>query len=107
MKKSDLLNLVLRRKKYLLDKEVQLGVLVHILSVLMGVAVLYALATRVFVSEEALAAMTAVQMRQFLLVVNSVYFILTAAIISTLTVLLTHRFIGPVYVIRQAGVLAS
>ena len=91
-----------RRRCYVVDREVQVGVATHILAGLGLVAVIYASGLYLFLGEDAVSTMGMSAVRQFLLLANGVYYLLAAGVLAVLSLLLTHRFTGPAYVFMQA-----
>lgn len=91
-----------RRRRYVVDSRMQLSVTMQLVGVLAAVAVLYALAVLVFLSDDAVASLSSGEMRQYLLRANVIYFVLAAAILGVLTIMLTHRVAGPAFVLERA-----
>lgn len=89
-----------RRKQYVIDMPVQIGVTGHLLAGLGGVALLCAAALYVFLGSQSVPGLD--PLMQFLIAANATYFILAAGILTLMTLLLTHRFAGPAYVFRLA-----
>jgi hypothetical protein len=90
------------RRKYLIDKPTQLRLSGWLLAGLIAIAAMYLLAMMVFLSPEALEGMESAAVRRLLLTANLAYFLFAAVLIVTLTVLLSHRFVGPARVFRLA-----
>ena len=99
---SKFLKNLIRRRKYVVDRPMQYGAAAQLLVGLVLVALLGAVGLFVFLGDDAMASMNLVTIRQFLLLANAIYFVLTAVILIVLTLLLTHRFAGPAWVIDQA-----
>ena len=89
-----------RRRQYVIDKPVQIGVTGHLLAGLGGVALLCAAALYVFLGSQAVPGLD--PLMQFLIAANATYFILAAGILTLMTLLITHRFAGPAYVMQLA-----
>lgn len=88
------------RRQYVIDRQLQMGIAGYLAAGLGGVALLCAAALYVFLGGKAIPGLD--PLRRFLLVANATYFILAAGILTLLTILLTHRFAGPAYVMREA-----
>jgi hypothetical protein len=91
-----------RRRQYVVDKRLQYAALAKLVGVVVGVGVLYMLALVVFLGQDARVSMNSPEVRQFLVIANGLYFGVAAVILGTMTILLTHRFAGPAFVLRQA-----
>jgi hypothetical protein len=91
-----------RRRQYVIDAPTQTAVVVRLVAVLVGIGVLYAVAVYVLLTADLMNAMRADETRRFLVVVHTAYFALGASILTVSVLLLTHRFVGPAYVMRQA-----
>lgn len=89
-----------RRRQFIIDRRLQLGVAGEFLAGLGGVALLCGVALYIFLGGQAVPGLE--PLRRFLLVANATYFILAAGILTLLTILITHRFAGPAYVMRLA-----
>lgn len=100
MAKPSLATLLFRRRRYVIDRSLQMGVAAQVLTGIGGVALLCAAALYVFLGGTAVPGLD--PLRQFLLIANATYFVLAAGILTLLTILITHRFAGPAYVIRLA-----
>jgi hypothetical protein len=90
------------RKKYLIDKPTQLRISGWLLGGLLGIAIMYVLAMLVFLSPAALEGMESDAVRRLLLTANLAYFLFAGILIVTLAVLLSHRFVGPAFVFKNA-----
>lgn len=88
------------RRQYVIDRPLQMGIAGYLAAGLGGVALLCAAALYVFLGGQAVPGLD--PLRRFLLVANATYFILAAGILTLLTILLTHRFAGPAFVMKQA-----
>ncbi len=95
------------RRQYVIDRQLQMGIAGYLAAGLGGVALLCAAALYVFLGGKAVPGLD--PLRRFLLVANATYFILAAGILTLLTILLTHRFAGPAFVMKEAidGMLAG
>jgi hypothetical protein len=91
-----------RRRQYVIDRDVQVGVATHILAGLGMVALIYAAGLYLFLGEDAVSTMGLSAMRQFLLMANGLYYLCAAVVLAGLSLLLTHRFAGPAYVLSRA-----
>lgn len=89
-----------RRRQYVIDQPVQMGVAGQLLAGLGGVAMLCMVALFVFLSGMALPGMD--PLKRFLILTNATYFVLAGGILVMMTILITHRFAGPAYVMRIA-----
>jgi methyl-accepting chemotaxis protein len=92
----------IRRRQYVVDKRMQLGVMVEVLGVTAMIGLLYYLAAKVFLSEDATYGLSANEVRLFLIRMNGLYFMLASFIIAVLMILVMHRVAGPVYVLKNA-----
>lgn len=88
------------RRQYVIDRPLQMGIAGYLAAGLGGVALLCAAALYVFLGGQAVPGLD--PLRRFLLIANATYFILAAGILTLLTILLTHRFAGPAFVMKQA-----
>lgn len=88
------------RRQYVIDRSVQMGIAGYLAAGLGGVALLCAAVLYVFLGGQAVPTLD--PLRRFLLLANASYFVLAAGILTLLTVLLTHRFAGPAYVMKEA-----
>ena len=88
------------RRQYVIDRPLQMGIAGYLAAGLGGVALLCAAALYVFLGGQAVPGLD--PLRRFLLLANATYFILAAGILTLLTILLTHRFAGPAYVMKEA-----
>lgn len=88
------------RRQYVIDRSLQMGIAGYLAAGLGGVALLCAAALYVFLGGQAVPGLD--PLRRFLLLANATYFILAAGILTLLTILLTHRFAGPAYVMKGA-----
>lgn len=88
------------RRRYVIDRPLQMGIAAHLMAGLGGVALLCAAALYVFLGGQTVPGLD--PLRRFLLIANATYFVLAAGILTLLTVLLTHRFAGPAFVMQQA-----
>jgi hypothetical protein len=90
------------RRRYLIDKPTQLGLVAWLIGGLAGLAVMYVLAMIVFFGPEATADMDSPMLRRLLLTANTAFFLFAGIMITTLAIMLSHRFVGPAYVLRTA-----
>ena len=88
------------RRQYVIDRPLQMGIAGYLAAGLGGVALLCAAALYIFLGGQHLPGLD--PLRHFLLVANATYFILAAGILTLLTILLTHRFAGPAFVMKMA-----
>lgn len=88
------------RRQYVIDRAMQMGIAGYLAAGLGGVALLCAAVLYVFLGGQAVPGLD--PLRRFLLLANASYFVLAAGILTLLTVVLTHRFAGPAYVIKMA-----
>ena len=88
------------RRQYVIDRSMQMGIAGYLAAGLGGVALLCAAVLYVFLGGQAMPGLD--PLRRFLLLANATYFVLAAGILTLLTVLLTHRFAGPAYVMKNA-----
>ncbi|MGQ0613168.1 MAG: hypothetical protein ACT4PV_05465 [Planctomycetaceae bacterium] len=90
-----------RRGAFLVDRELQFAVTIHLIGVLLGIAGLYTLATFVLPSG-GLKGQTSEEAWGFLVRNNLIYLVLSIVLLGTVSLLLTHRVAGPVLVIERA-----
>ena len=88
------------RRQYVIDRQLQMGIAGYLAAGLGGVALLCAAALYVFLGGQAVPGLD--PLRRFLFVANATYFVLAAGILTLLTILLTHRFAGPAFVMKDA-----
>lgn len=91
-----------RRRKYLIDRTLQVGIAVPVVSAMAGIALMSAVAVLVFLGREGDTLMMVSEIRSNLLLVIGVYFVLAVMVVTIVTLVETHRFAGPIYVISQA-----
>jgi len=91
-----------KRRIFLVDTRIQMTLGLYVVAVMLGIGALYAVAFVVLPSSEALVNMDSAQTRDVLIRGTAVYFALATAILFTVTLLLTHRIAGPVYVIERS-----
>jgi hypothetical protein len=103
MKKSSGLAQVFRRRQYVIDGPMQYGAAAQLLVGLGLIGLLFGVGMFVFLGDGAMSGMNLTVIREFLLMANAIYFVLAAVILAVLTLLLTHRFAGPAYVMDQAA----
>ena len=89
-------------RRYLLDRPSQISVTVHLLSVLAGIGLLYAVAVYVLLPSDLLDRKSMMQLRKILLGVHTAYFVVGGAILAVMALLLTHRYAGPAFVMQRA-----
>lgn len=87
-----------RRKKYVVDRDLQFAVAAQLLGVLGGVAVLYGVGLYLLTGGDRAGELTA----QEVLRANLIYFLLAVAILVVVSLLLTHRIAGPAFVLERA-----
>lgn len=91
-----------RRWRYLIDWRSQLGVAWEVLAVLTCAFLLYAVGILFLTGDEPLFEIAAEDFQTFFLIVNAAFLLVSAAIFGFLAIILTHRFVGPAYVIEKA-----
>ena len=89
-------------RRYLLDPRPQLTFALLVLTALGGIGLLYASAVYFLADTGLLGGRTVAEVRSFLLMIHTAYFVVGGAILFVTVVLLTHRFVGPAYVIQRA-----
>ena len=89
-------------RRYLLDRPSQMSVTIHLLSVLAGVGLLYAVAVYVLLGSELLDGKSMAELRRVLLGVHTAYFVVGGTILALTALLLTHRYAGPAFVMQRA-----
>ncbi len=90
-----------RRAIFLVDRELQFAVTLHLLGALLGIAALYTLATFVL-PYSGLKGQTSEEVWSFLVRNNAIYLVLALVLLGTVSLLMTHRVAGPVLVIERA-----
>ena len=89
-------------RRYLLDARPQLTFAALVLCVLAGIGLLYASAVYFLADTELLRDRPVEEVRTVLLIVHTAYFVVGGAILFVTVLLLTHRFVGPAYVMQRA-----
>lgn len=87
-----------RRLIYMVDRKLQLAVAAQLLGVLAGVAVLYVVGLLVLAGGGGSDGLTAGEVLR----ANLIYFVLAAAILGVVALLITHRIAGPAFVVERA-----
>jgi hypothetical protein len=87
-----------RRRIYMVDRKLQLTVAGQLLGVLAGVAVLYVVGVLLLAGDDGTEGLTAGEV----LHANLIYFLLAAAILGVVALLITHRIAGPAFVVERA-----
>jgi len=90
-----------RRSIFLVDRELQTAVTLHLLGVLLAIAGLYTLATFVL-PDDGIKGQTSEEAWAFLIRNNAIYLVLALVLLGTVSLLLTHRVAGPALVIERA-----
>ena len=90
-----------KRRSYIVDR-FQLAITGQLLAVSAGLGLLYFLALAILPGEEAMASMEAIEARNAMLRANLIYFVLGAAVMGMVALVLTHRLAGPARVLRVA-----
>lgn len=91
-----------RRKTYVVDREMQGSVARLLLLTLAGVAGLYVAGLFLVPGSDSLSRETPEETRSLLLKVNAIYFGFAGAALTLVALLLTHRVAGPALVLRRA-----
>jgi hypothetical protein len=89
-------------RRYLLDRPSQMTVTIHLLCVLAGIGLLYAVAVYALLGSELLSGWTAAELRRVLLGVHTAYFVVGGTVLALVALLLTHRYAGPAFVMQRA-----
>lgn len=89
-------------RRYLLDRQSQLQFSLLVLLVVSGIGLLYAVAIYYLVDSDLVRGRSAGQVRTVLLLVHAAYFIVCGILLFATVLLLTHRFVGPAYVMQMA-----
>lgn len=89
-------------RRYLIEPRSQLGFAGLVLCVLAGIGLLYASAVFFLADTDLLRDRSVGEMRTVLLLVHTAYFVVGGAILFVTVLLLTHRFVGPAYVMHRA-----
>jgi HAMP domain-containing protein len=87
-----------RRRIYVVDRKLQLAVAAQLLGVLGGVAALYVVGLLLLSGGGGPEKLTAGEVLR----ANLIYFLLAAAILGVVALLLTHRIAGPAFVVERA-----
>ncbi len=91
-----------KRKRYFVDPQLQLALALPLVGILAIVGLAYVAAIYLLPGETALQSMTAEETRAMFLQANVTYFLIAATGLGLVTVYLTHRIAGPVYVVEEA-----
>lgn len=91
-----------RRWRYIIDWKTQLGSTSKILLVVTVLCSLYAAGTFFLTRDVPLFEMGPDQFRAFLIKIYAVYLLVSSAIFAVLAISLTHRFVGPAFVVERA-----
>lgn len=89
-------------RKFLLDRPSQLSVSGLTILVVGGIGLLYGVALYHLLDPDFVRAKGVEDMRHLLLLVHTGYFLIGGTFLLITLVLLTHRFVGPARVVRQA-----
>jgi len=89
-------------RRYLLDRPSQLQFSMIVLLVVSGVGLLYAVAIYFLVDSDLLQGRSADHIRTVLLLVHVAYFMVGGILLFATVLLLSHRFVGPAYVMQRA-----
>ncbi len=91
-----------RRRKYIVDRSLQLSMATTLLGILCIFALLFTAAVLIMPSDRAFDLVSGEQVRHLILGVNGIWFFAIGAGLAVVTILLTHRVAGPAWVLRQA-----
>jgi HAMP domain-containing protein len=91
-----------KRGRYLIEARTQLAVALPLMAIPLVVALAYALAVYVLPGEAALSALTPEEARNISFRASVVYLGFAAVAMAAAAVFLTHRFVGPAWVIERA-----
>jgi len=91
-----------KRKRYVVDRALQLSVAKGVLLSLVGVAALWVAGLYLVPGAHTLSAESPEATRAILLKVNAIYFGFAAAILTLVAILATHRIAGPALVFERA-----
>jgi len=91
-----------RRWRYIIDWRPQVSATSQILGCLAGMILIHAVGILYATRTDAFVEMDANDVTQLLLKANAIYFVVSAFVLGTLMILLTHRFAGPGFVIERA-----
>lgn len=91
-----------KRLTFLLDRRGQVGVACRVVALLAGIGVLYAVAVWFLLGSDLVTEANLGEVRLVFLGLHTLYFVLGGAILLVGTLVLTHRFAGPAYVMRIA-----
>jgi methyl-accepting chemotaxis protein len=86
------------RRTYVIDRKLQLSVAAHLLGALAGIAALYVVGVFLLAGGAGSEGLTAGEVLR----ANLIYFVLAAAILGVVVILITHRIAGPALVIERA-----
>ena len=93
-------------RRYLLDRPSQLQFSMVVLLVVSGIGLLYAVAIYYLVDSDLLRGRSTDEIRTVLLLVHVAYFMVCGILLFSTVLLLTHRFVGPAYVMRSSWPLS-
>lgn len=91
-----------KRKRYVVDRELQATLTIKVLATMAGVGLLYVAGLFVIPGQPALESLSAAETRRLLLSSAAIYFALMTAIVGVVCLLLTHRVAGPAFVVQRA-----
>jgi hypothetical protein len=90
------------RRRYLIDKPTQLRIVLILLSALAAIALAFVGALYFCFVPDVTISLSGTQVRDLLFQMNWLFWGLAVAVVSELVVVLTHRFVGPGYVMSTA-----
>lgn len=90
-----------RRKQYLVNRRLQINVMLQLVAVMVGIAILYTIGLAILPGAD-VEELNAAEMRAFMTKTTAIYFVLATAILATLTIIVLQRVAGPVLVIHRA-----
>lgn len=90
-----------RRRKYVVNRDLQVMVTLHLTAVMVGMGALYVVALSLLPAPD-MSELSPEQLRSFMLKAGVLYFALATAIVGMLAIIVTHRIAGPAFVIERA-----
>jgi hypothetical protein len=90
------------RRKYLIDKKLQIAVAMQMIAVLVAVGLMHVGAVMLFPHWGSLPALSKAETREIVFRANLLYFILGAAMFWMVAVVIMHRVAGPSMVLKRA-----
>jgi len=91
-----------RRWNWIVDSRAQLGSALQVMGILAGICLCTAVGVYLMKGEAALGAMSGMEVRVLLFKTTAAQFMIGAATLAILAIVLTHRFTGPAFALERA-----